>query len=80
MIELKSSEEIQKMLASGKIVSKVLKTMQTAAVPGVSTWELDKIAEEIIRSAGAVPSFLGYGGFPASICASVNDEVVRENT
>ncbi len=77
MIELKSSEEIKKMLASGKVVSKVLKTMQTAAVPGISTWELDKIAEEIIRSAGAVPSFLGYGGFPGSICASVNDEVVH---
>jgi len=77
MIELKSSEEIKKMLASGKIVSKVLKTMQTAAVPGVSTWELDKIAEEIIRSAGAVPSFLGYGGFPGSICASINEEVVH---
>lgn len=77
MIELKSSEEIKKMLASGKVVSKVLKTMQTVAVPGISTWELDKIAEEIIRSAGAVPSFLGYGGFPGSICASVNDEVVH---
>ena len=77
MIELKSSEEIEKMLASGKIVSQVLKTMQVEALPGVSTWKLDQIAEEIIRSAGAVPSFLGYGGFPGSICASVNEEVVH---
>ncbi len=77
MIELKSSEEIEKMLASGKIVSKVLKAMQEEAVAGVSTWRLDQIAEEIIRSAGAVPSFLGYGGFPGSICASVNEEVVH---
>ena len=77
MIELKSSEEIEKMLASGKIVSQVLKTMQVEAVPGVSTWKLDQIAEEIIRSAGAVPSFLGYGGFPGSICTSVNEEVVH---
>ncbi len=77
MIELKSSEEIEKMRASGKIVSQVLKTMQIEAVPGVSTWKLDKIAEEIIRSAGAVPSFLGYGGFPGSICASINEEVVH---
>ena len=77
MIELKSSEEIEKMLASGKIVSKVLKTMQEEAVAGVSTWRLDQIAEEIIRSAGAVPSFLGYAGYPASICASINEEVVH---
>lgn len=77
MIELKSSEEIEKMRASGKIVSQVLKTMQVEAVPGVSTWRLDQIAEEIIRSAGAVPSFLGYGGFPGSICASINEEVVH---
>lgn len=77
MIELKSSEEIAKMLASGKIVSQVLKAMQEEAVAGVSTWRLDQIAEEIIRSAGAVPSFLGYGGFPGSICASVNEEVVH---
>lgn len=77
MIELKSSEDIEKMHAAGRIVSKVLKTMQIEAVPGVSTWKLDQIAEEIIRSAGAVPSFLGYGGFPGSICASVNEEVVH---
>lgn len=77
MIELKSSEEIQKMQASGKVVSKVLKRMQLEVRPGVSTWHLDKIAEEVIRSCGAVPSFLGYGGFPGSICASVNEEVVH---
>ncbi len=77
MIELKGSAEIEKMRAAGKIVSKVLKTMQSEAKAGVSTLELDKIAEEIIRSCGAVPSFLGYGGFPGSICASVNDEVVH---
>lgn len=77
MIELKSPDEIQKMRAAGKIVALVLKTMQSEAVAGVSTWRLNQIAEEIIRSAGAVPSFLGYNGFPASICASVNDVVVH---
>ena len=77
MIELKSLAEIQKMKAAGKIVSAVLKTMQTEAAPGVSTWRLNQIAEEIIRAAGAVPSFLGYGGFPASICTSVNGQVVH---
>lgn len=77
MIELKSSAEIEKMLAAGKIVSKVHKAMLEEVKPGVSTLKLDKIAEEIIRGCGAVPSFLGYGGFPGSICASVNEEVVH---
>ena len=77
MIELKSKAEIQKMQAAGRIVSEVLRVMQAEAVCGVSTWRLNQIAEEIIRSAGAVPSFLGYGGFPGSICASLNDVVVH---
>ncbi|MDR0734740.1 MAG: type I methionyl aminopeptidase [Elusimicrobiota bacterium] len=77
MIELKNKAEIQKMQAAGRIVSNVLRVMQAEAVCGVSTWRLNQIAEEIIRSAGAVPSFLGYGGFPCSICASVNDAVVH---
>jgi methionyl aminopeptidase len=77
MIELKSRAEVQKMRAAGEIVGKVLKAMQTEAVPGVSTWKLNGIAEEIIRTAGAVPSFLGYGGFPGSICTSVNEVVVH---
>jgi methionyl aminopeptidase len=77
MIELKNQTEIEKMHAAGKIVSKVLKTMQVEAVPGVSTWRLNQIAEEIIRGCGAVPSFLGYGGFPGSVCASINEEVVH---
>jgi methionyl aminopeptidase len=77
MIELKSNAEIEKMRAAGKIVFKVLKTMQIEAVAGVSTWKLNQIAEEIIKGCGAVPSFLGYGGFPGSICTSVNAEVVH---
>jgi methionyl aminopeptidase len=77
MIELKNIAEINKMRAAGRIVSDVLRTMQKEAAPGVSTWRLNQIAEGIIRAAGAVPSFLGYGGFPCSICASVNEEVVH---
>ncbi len=77
MIELKGSAEILKMQASGAIVSRVLKVLQAEVKAGVSTAALDKIAEEVIRSAGAVPSFLGYGGFPASICTSVNNQVVH---
>ncbi len=57
MVELKSSEEIAKIKESGRIIAKVLKRMQLEVVPGVSTWELDKVAEEMIRAEGAVPSF-----------------------
>lgn len=77
MIELKSPAELAKMQEAGKVVSSVLKVMQVEAVCGVSTWKLNQIAEEIIRANKAVPSFLGYGGFPASICASVNEQVVH---
>lgn len=77
MIELKSPAELLKMREAGKIVSKVLKAMAMEAKPGVSTRHLDKIAESIIRAEGAVPSFLGYGGFPGSICSSINDVVVH---
>ena len=77
MVELKSSEEIAKIKESGRIIAKVLKRMQLEVVPGISTWELDKVAEEMIRAEGAVPSFLGYGGFPGSICKSVNEQVVH---
>ncbi|MDR0646144.1 MAG: type I methionyl aminopeptidase [Elusimicrobiota bacterium] len=77
MIELKSKAEIQKMRVAGKIVCEVLETMREKALPGISTWELNQIAEKIIRAAGAVPSFLGYGGFPGSICTSINEVVVH---
>lgn len=77
MIILKSSREIGFMKDAGKIVAETLVKIQEAVKPGVTTLELDKIAEKYIRSCGAVPSFKGYGGFPGSICASVNDEVVH---
>lgn len=77
MIILKSSREIGFMKDAGKIVAETLVKIQEAVKPGVTTLELDKIAEKYIRSCGAVPSFKGYGGFLGSICASVNDEVVH---
>lgn len=77
MITIKNKEQIAKMRDAGKIVAEVLALMQENVKPGVSTWELDEIAENHIRKCGAVPTFLGYGGFPASICASVNEEVVH---
>lgn len=77
MIEVKNEQELQKMRASGKVTAAVLKLMTEMVKPGVSTLELDAAAEKTIRSFGATPLFLGYYGFPGSICASVNEEVVH---
>ncbi len=76
-ITLKSNREIAIMRRAGAIVADVLAEMRERVRPGVTTEELDRIAREIIESCGATPSFLGHQGFPASICASVNDEVVH---
>ena len=77
MIQLKSDEQILKMRAAGLVVAAALAATRDAVRPGVSTLELDTIAEDVIRSSGAIPSFLGYQGFTGSICASVNEEVVH---
>ena len=79
MVRLKNQTEIGKMKAAGRVVALTLSALEKAVRPGVSTWELDRIAEEVIRENGAIPSFLNYGSppFPASICASLNDEVVH---
>lgn len=69
--------ELDAMEAAGRIVGQALLAVQAAAVPGVSTLELDALAESVIRDAGAVPSFKGYHGFPGSICASPNEVVVH---
>jgi methionyl aminopeptidase len=80
-IQYKTPEQIRKMRAAGLVVAEVHRAMREAAGPGVSTAELDRIAEEVIRSHGAVPSFKGYdigfGPYPASICSSVNEQVVH---
>ncbi|MBZ8176724.1 type I methionyl aminopeptidase [Corynebacterium sp. 3HC-13] len=65
------------MQAAGEIVGHALTTVREAAKPGVSTKDLDLIAETVIRDSGAIPTFLGYEGFPASICASVNEVIVH---
>src|SRR5580704_9718065 len=70
MVTLKSAREIE-------IMARVLSDVMKAARAGVSTAELDAIAERGIRDAGGIPTFKGYNGFPGSICASVNDEVVH---
>ena len=77
MIILKSPQEIGKMRKAGRITAEVRDRVAAAVRPGITTKELDAIAEEAIRSAGATPSFKGYKGFPASICTSVNDEIVH---
>ncbi len=76
-IELKAPAELAVMRKAGRIVSGLLKLMEKEAKAGVKTKTLDKIAEDFIRSQGAEPAFKGYYGFPASICASVNEEVVH---
>lgn len=77
MIYLKTDEEIELMRAANQLVGKTLGELAKYIAPGVNTLQLDKIAEEFIRDNGAVPAFLGYGGFPNSICASVNEQVVH---
>lgn len=77
MIVLKSDRELQYMRDAGKIVADALVEVENAVQPGVTTLELDKIAEKYIRSCGAIPAFKGYGGFPGTICASVNEQVVH---
>jgi len=77
MIVLKSPREIEIMREAGQIVYEVHQELAKAIVPGVTTAELDSLAERLIRQAGGVPTFKGYQGFPASICASVNEEVVH---
>lgn len=76
-IQYKSLEEIALMRKAGKLVGETLEIIKKAIEPGVTTGDLDKIAEENIRSHGGTPSFKGYHGFPATICASINEEVVH---
>ena len=76
-VEIKSAREIAIMRRASRIVATVLREIMGMAAPGMSTADLDRHAEQRIREMGAVPSFKGYHGFPASICASVNDQVVH---
>jgi methionyl aminopeptidase len=76
-IQYKTPEQIARMRSAGLVVADALAAMREAVAPGVSTAKLDAIAAEVIRSAGAVPSFLGYQGYPATICSSVNNQVVH---
>lgn len=77
MIIGKSKRELEKMRASGRLVGLVLSHLRSLAQPGVTTIEIDRVAEKMIRDAGALPTFKGYNGFPYSICASVNEQIVH---
>src|SRR6478752_8122646 len=76
-IQIKTPEQVALMRVAGRLVGETLELLRSAARPGVTTGELDAIAEDNIRSHRGVPSFLGYHGFTGTICASVNDEVVH---
>lgn len=77
MIILKNSKQITLMRKAGKIAAKAMNEAKEHIFPGITTKELDLIIEKVIRAEGAVPSFLGYNGFPASACISVNEEVIH---
>jgi methionyl aminopeptidase len=76
-VELKSRDEIALMRDAGRIVCEILDELERSVAPGVSTWELDQLAEKLIHLKGAKPAFKGYQGFPACLCASINHEVVH---
>ena len=77
MVIIKTEEEIEKMQVAGQILKELDLVLKEEIKPGVTTGHLDQIAERFIRGKGALPSFKGYGGFPGSICTSVNEEVIH---
>lgn len=76
-ISIKSRDDVARMREAGRIVAEILDVLERSVAPGVTTWELDQIAEKLIAQKGARPAFKGYHGFPAVLCASVNEEVVH---
>jgi len=77
VIVCRSAAELEKMRAAGRLVGEVLTALTARVAPGVTTAALDELAEEMIRDAGAIPAFKGYHGYPATICASINEEVIH---
>lgn len=77
MITIKSEDQIMKMRNAGYLLEDIIEEICAAVKPGITTNQLDKIADHLIRQAGAIPSFHGYNGFPASLCTSVDDAVVH---
>ncbi|MDQ1687769.1 MAG: methionyl aminopeptidase [Frankiaceae bacterium] len=77
MIQIKSEAELATMREAGLVTAAALAAVREIVAPGLSTQDLDKVAEDVIRGAGGIPSFVGYHGFPATLCTSVNDEIVH---
>jgi len=77
VIVCRSAAELQRLRAANQLVAEVLRTLEAAVAPGLTTADLDATAERMIREAGGVPAFKGYRGYPATLCASINDEVVH---
>ncbi len=77
MIKRKTARELERMRRAGWIVAQTLELLRGMVAPGITTRELDRAAEDLIRRLGGVPSFKGYRGYPATICASVNEEIVH---
>ena len=77
MISIKSKREIELMRQAGKILAKVHEELGKAVKPGISTWEINQLGEKLIRQYDCIPNFLNYHGYPASVCVSVNEEVVH---
>lgn len=76
-VSIKSAKEIELMREAGRLLELVHEELAANIRPGISTWELNRIGEKMIRSFGCIPNFLNYNGYPASFCISVNDEVVH---
>lgn len=77
MVSIKTPEEIAIMAQAGRILARVIRELKARVAPGLTTQELDKLAEELILSYGAKPAFKGYGGFPNSLCTSLNEQIVH---
>src|SRR3954468_10941330 len=77
MIIAKSAKDLDKMRAVGELIAEVREALRAMVAPGISTMDLNRAADKMIRDAGAIPTFIGYHGFPYAICASVNDEIVH---
>ena len=77
-VTIKSAREIELMRTAGKLLEEVHNELAAFVKPGISTLDIDRLGEKLIRERGCIPNFLNYNGYPASICVSVNDEVVHE--
>ena len=76
-VTIKSEHEIELMREAGRLLAIMHEELRKEIKEGISTWEINRIADTMIRDFGCIPNFLNYGGYPASICTSINDEVVH---